>query len=145
TLTTQKNVATTGTLKASDPDDDELVFSIVDGPTHGSVTLDDAGTGGYTYTPADDYVGSDSFTFIVNDGQKDSNVATVSISVEDDATAPSQATLTTQENEATSGTLKASDPDDDELVFSIVDGPTHGSVTLDDAGAGSYTYTPAED
>ena len=34
-----------------------------------------------TYTPAANYNGSDSFTFTVNDGTVDSNVATVSITV----------------------------------------------------------------
>ena len=34
-----------------------------------------------TYTPDPNYLGTDSFTFIANDGEDDSNVATVSITV----------------------------------------------------------------
>lgn len=81
TLTTDENTAANGTLKASDPDGDALVFSIVSKPGHGSVTLDNSGTGAYAYTPDSGYSGSDSFTFKANDGQVDSNTATISITV----------------------------------------------------------------
>jgi len=38
-------------------------------------------TGQYTYTPTTSYVGLDSFTYKINNGTYDSNVATVSIAV----------------------------------------------------------------
>jgi VCBS repeat-containing protein len=79
TLTTKENAAASGTLMASDPDGDHLIFAIVDKPSHGSVNLGD--NGAYTYTPNKDYHGSDSFTFKANDGHADSNVATISITV----------------------------------------------------------------
>ncbi len=66
------------TLTASDANGDPLTYSIVTNPTHGTLS----GTGAIrTYTPDDKYVGIDSFTFKANDGQGDSNVATVSITV----------------------------------------------------------------
>ena len=37
--------------------------------------------GGFTYTPAANYNGPDSFTYKANDGAADSNVATVSLTV----------------------------------------------------------------
>jgi hypothetical protein len=37
--------------------------------------------GSFSYTPAANFSGSDSFTYKANDGQSDSNVATVSITV----------------------------------------------------------------
>lgn len=80
-LTTDENTAASGMLSASDPDGDALTFGIVDQPSHGSVTIDDASSGAYTYTPDADYTGADSFTFKANDGQADSNTATVSITV----------------------------------------------------------------
>src|SRR6185295_1631280 len=50
-------------------------------PTHGTIT---GGTGAVrTYTPTTGYVGPDSFTFKANDGTADSNIATVSITVQD--------------------------------------------------------------
>lgn len=81
TLTTTENTAASGMLQAGDPDGDSLTFSIVDNPSHGSVTINDATTGSYTYTPASGYSGSDFFTFKANDGQADSNTATISITV----------------------------------------------------------------
>ncbi|MDN5864112.1 MAG: Ig-like domain-containing protein, partial [Gammaproteobacteria bacterium] len=145
TLTTEVNTAKSGTLVATDPDGDPLTFSIVAEPTHGSVTLDDASTGAYTYAPDTDYSGSDSFTFKANDGTTDSNTATISITVNSAANNPPVAedgTLTTEVNTAKGGTLVATDPDGDPLTFSIVAQPEHGGVTLDDASTGAYTYTP---
>ena len=80
-LTTDENTAASGTLTATDANGDPLTFTIVAEPQHGSVTLDDAATGAYTYTPDQGYSGSDGFTFKANDGQADSNIATVSITV----------------------------------------------------------------
>jgi hypothetical protein len=68
-------------LPADDPDDDELTFVIVDFPSNGVVTLVDATTGQFTYQPDPNFNGPDFFTFKVNDGSIDSNVATVEITV----------------------------------------------------------------
>src|SRR6185295_492065 len=57
-----------------------LTASIVEAPTHGSVTwqLD----GSFGYTPAANYHGTDSFTYILNDDTIDSDsAATVSITI----------------------------------------------------------------
>jgi VCBS repeat-containing protein len=62
-----------------------LTFALVSGPTHGSWTF--SGADNFTYTPDPDFFGSDSFSYKARDGFVDSNVATVSITVEpvDDA------------------------------------------------------------
>src|SRR5207244_6335656 len=52
---------------------------LVSGPTHGSLTLNASGS--FTYTPAANYNGSDSFTYKANDGTTDSNVATVTLTI----------------------------------------------------------------
>lgn len=67
------------TLTMSDVDGGSPVtWTIIDSPQHGSLT----GTApNLTYTPDAGYGGSDSFTFKVNDGSADSNVATVTITV----------------------------------------------------------------
>jgi hypothetical protein len=65
-------------LAASDADGDSLSFSVVAGPSHGSLT----GTApNVVYTPDDDYNGPDSFTFSAADNDAVSNVATVTLSV----------------------------------------------------------------
>ena len=77
--TTGKNTSKTITLTANDPDaGDLLTYNIVTTAGHGTLT----GTApNLTYTPATNYVGSDTFTFKANDGKLDSNIATVSITV----------------------------------------------------------------
>jgi hypothetical protein len=66
-------------LPADDVDGDELDFAVVAPPQHGDVTGTPSGT--VTYTPDAGYVGPDSFTFEVDDGDLTSNVATVTIDV----------------------------------------------------------------
>ena len=73
-----KNTPKTISLTASDANGDPLTYSVVNQPTHGTLS----GTApSLTYTPATDYIGTDSFTFKANDGKADSNTATVSITV----------------------------------------------------------------
>jgi hypothetical protein len=67
------------TLTASDQENSQLSYFIVTPPAHGSLETSLAPV--ITYTPAAGYVGSDSFAFKVNDGDADSNVATVNILV----------------------------------------------------------------
>lgn len=79
-VTTNEDTPKEITLTASDFNvNNVLTYSVVDGPQNGS--LSDIVDGKLTYTPNSDYNGPDSFTFKVNDGGKDSNVATVSITV----------------------------------------------------------------
>jgi DNA/RNA endonuclease G (NUC1) len=55
-----------------------FTYTIVAAPQHGSVS----GVGAnFTYSPGSNYIGPDSFTFKANDGALDSNVSTVTISV----------------------------------------------------------------
>ena len=64
----------------SDPDGNPLTAVLVgSGPAHGTLTLN--ADGGFIYTPAADFAGSDSFTYRASDGTLTSNVATVAISV----------------------------------------------------------------
>jgi len=69
----------TGTLQATDADGDPLTFSIVSQGTKGVASVTDANTGAYSYAPSAGAIGTDSFTFKANDGELDSNIATVTI------------------------------------------------------------------
>ena len=67
------------TLTATDPNNDSLIYSVVTPPSHGTLS----GTApNLAYTPTTNYLGPDSFTFKANDGTADSNIATVSITVQ---------------------------------------------------------------
>ena len=79
-VSTAENTPKAITLSASDGNGDALAFSVVTGPAHGVLS----GTApNLTYTPNAGYSGADSFTFKANDGQLDSNIGTVSITVND--------------------------------------------------------------
>jgi subtilisin family serine protease len=80
TATVAHDTPTEITLAASDDDGDSLTYSIVSGPTNGS--LGAVSGNKVTYTPNAGYSGSDSFSFKANDGTADSNVATVSLTVQ---------------------------------------------------------------
>jgi GH24 family phage-related lysozyme (muramidase) len=75
---TSKNKSVKITLTATDPEGDDLTYSVVSSPSHGTLS----GTApALTYTPAQDYLGDDTFTFKANDGQYDSNIARVSLKI----------------------------------------------------------------
>ena len=77
-IETAQDTATPLTLTATDANGSGLTYSVVTQPTHGALS---GSAPSLTYTPALDYAGADSFTFKANDGQLDSNVATVTITV----------------------------------------------------------------
>ena len=77
-IDTDEDTATAVTLSGSDTDGDSLTFTVVSGPAHG--TLSGAGAN-LTYTPAANYNGPDSFTYVANDGWTDSEAAIVSLTV----------------------------------------------------------------
>src|SRR5213076_2258939 len=114
--------------------------------THGSLTLNSNGS--FSYLPAANYNGPDSFTYKANDGQADSGVATVGITitgvndapvaVNDSYTTPEDTTL----DVAARGVLiNDSDVDGDTLSAILVSQPTHGVLTLNTNGG--FTYLPA--
>ncbi len=80
TQVVQENAAGQMLLSASDPDPgQQLTFSIVTQPSHGTVATD--GGASATYAPEPGYAGADTFTFRAFDGWKNSSVATVTIKV----------------------------------------------------------------
>jgi cysteine-rich repeat protein len=67
-------------LSIEDVDSDTFTYEIVAAPEHGVLT---GVAPDLTYTPALHYDGADSFTYRASDGEVDSNVATVTITVAD--------------------------------------------------------------
>ena len=78
TVTLDEDATIEVVLTASDPGDDELSFIVVDNPANGSLL---GSLPNVTYTPELNFNGTDSFTYKANDGAEDSNIATVTITV----------------------------------------------------------------
>lgn len=79
-LTTYKNIPTEVMLKTSDPEGDPLMVTILKDPKRGSVEISDEGI--VTYTPKENKVGKDSFTYYVTDPSGNaSREATVRIEI----------------------------------------------------------------
>jgi hypothetical protein len=75
-------VAAPGVLdNDTDADGDPLSAGLVSGTANGVLSLN--GDGSFSYTPSPNFNGLDSFTYVANDGLADSNVATVTITVND--------------------------------------------------------------
>ena len=146
TVTSPEDTALSGLIAASDPEGEPLVFAgtPVVAPANGSVSI--APDGSFTYTPAADFSGTDSFSYQVTDASGASRVGTVTVIVApvDDAPRPTGTPLTsTREGEPVGGQISVIDPDGDAVRFDPqpVSGPTGGSVTLEPDGR--FTYTPA--
>jgi len=98
----------------TDVDGQPLTAVLVSGP--GSGTLDLNVDGSFDYTPDADFFGTDTFTYVANDGTFDSGDATVTITVNPVNDAPTDIALdhaTVDENVsgAVIGTLTVTDPD----------------------------------
>ena len=142
-VSTNENTAITGSLVATDADNNPLTYAIAVSPTHGTLTSFNASTGAFSYTPTAGYWGPDSFTFTATDGTNTSTAATVSLSVIDNVAPVANAqSLSTNENTAASGSLVAADADNNPLTYAIAVPPTHGTLTSFNASTGAFTYTP---
>jgi hypothetical protein len=137
-LTTPEDVALPVTLGATDPDGDALAFTVVDVPAHGTLS---GAPPDLVYTPAAHFHGEDRFTFKASDGQADSNLATVAITVTpvNDAPRADDQSVSTPEDTPLPVTLTAADVDGDVLAFTVVGAPAHGQLG---GTPPLLTYTP---
>ncbi|MDH5518160.1 MAG: Ig-like domain-containing protein [Gammaproteobacteria bacterium] len=127
-------------LLATDVDGENVFFSV------GSVSNGElAGTGSvYTYFPNNNWNGTDSFTYIANDGHANngvSNTGVISLNViaVNDAPFANSSSVVVAEGGSLGITLTASDADGDVLSYSITSAPVNGALTL---VGNTATYTP---
>ncbi|MFC3686716.1 Ig-like domain-containing protein, partial [Hydrogenophaga luteola] len=146
----------------SDVDNDPLTVTSFSDPANGTVTID--GSGNLVYTPDLDFTGTDTFTYVISDGNGGTDTATVTVNVGgiNDAPEANPNTNSTTEDATLSvnaangvilGTVGAdTDIDGDTLSVSAVSfGGTPGTVGAVLSGTwgnltlnanGSYTYVP---
>jgi hypothetical protein len=140
------NVSAPGVLaNDTDADGNALSARVILGPAHGLLSFSPDGS--FSYAPAVDFSGTDSFTYVANDGSSDSAVATVRITV-NAVNAPPNATPDTYSvpedsvlNVSAPGVLGNDiDPNGDPLIAERVTLPTHGVLTFNSDG--SFAYRP---
>jgi VCBS repeat-containing protein len=140
--------AASGVLNGdTDVDNATLTAVLVDNVQHGTLTLN--ANGSFTYTPALNYNGPDSFTYRASDGSAQSNTATVAFNV----TAVNDAPVADADNYAVdeegllsvpapTGVLNGdSDVEGSALTAALVSTVQHGTLTFNSDG--SFSYTPA--
>ena len=77
---TQTEVAIQDSVEGSDPENDALTFALEEDVSNGMLTLNSDGS--FTYTPNNEFTGSDEFVFSVSDGENAAVNGTASITVE---------------------------------------------------------------
>ena len=137
----------------TDADGDPLTVIKYTNPAHGTLNLNP--NGGFTYTPTANYNGPDSFTYYVYDGQFNSNIATVNLTINPVNDAPvitegASTSVTMSENGSPtpfSLTLNAMDADvGDTLSWSVSTPASNGVATASGTGTSkAIGYTPNTD
>jgi predicted extracellular nuclease len=130
----------------TDIDGDTLTAVLVDDVSNGTLALADDGS--FVYTPAENFFGTDSFTYKASDGTLESEIVTVTLTInpvndwvvanDDEYETPAGVTLEV----AAPGVLtndELLDPNET-VTLEVLVQPTGGAVTLNDDG--SFTYVP---
>jgi FG-GAP repeat/Bacterial Ig domain len=139
TVNTLEDLSVGVTLTATDADEDALTYAVTGPPGAGTLS----GTSpALTYLPNRNVNGTDSFTYVANDGKVDSAPATVTLSVEpvNDPPWADDQSLSTGKQMPLAITLSGGDLEDDPLTFVVTGGPFDGRLS---GTPPDLTYTPA--
>jgi N-acetylneuraminic acid mutarotase len=126
-------------LQASDIDSSNLIYTVLSLPAQGTLS---GNPPALTYLPNAGFFGTDSFTYKANDGQANSTVATITITVNKVNKPPQSKSITAavDEDGQVPLQLQATDPDSTTLSYRITRDPAHGIIS---GIAPNITYSPA--
>jgi large repetitive protein len=141
------SIAAPGVLaNDTDPQHTPLTAVLFTGPSQGEVLLNPDGS--FTYTPAADFFGTDSFSYVANDGSENSAPAAVTITVNavnDPPNAVDDIATVDEDSGQNSVPVLANDetaPDGGEtLTITAVTQGANGAVVITGGGSG-LTYEP---
>jgi VCBS repeat-containing protein len=144
-------VAAPGVLiNDDDPDDQPQPLTAVNftAPSHGTLTFN--ANGAFTYTPDDDYFGTDSFTYQASDGQDLSPATLVSLTVHEvnDAPVVGEDSVTVAEDQkiqqidVLDNDKPGPDNESGQTLVIVSAHATHGSVGINPNGTLSYEPDP---
>ena len=146
---TALTVAAPGVLgNDTDGDRDPLSVILISGPENGVLTLNPDGS--FTYVPDADFFGADGFTYRANDGELDSGVASVflTVSAVNDAPVANPDSFAVDEDNTLTITMSGilgNDTDVEGAALSAILVSTTVNGTLMSNADGSFTYTPNSD
>ncbi|MBJ7340761.1 Ig-like domain-containing protein [Mycolicibacterium sp.] len=131
-----------GFLPVTDVDGDTLTYTLTAQATRGVAVVD--ADGRYSYTPAKDFNGVDTFTYGYSDGTvSGTRTVTVTVTAANDTPVSEHLELTMDEDTILKGTIPASDADGDPMTYELFGTPMNGTMVIDIDG--SFTYTPKPD
>lgn len=124
----------------TDPDGDTLSLADVDTPSHGTAVISGDNI---IYTPAADFIGTDTFNYTVRDSNNNTATATISVTISNVNSAPLATNDTRTTPEDTPITIDVmsndSDPDGDSIRIDSNDSPISGTAVI---SGDSIIYTP---
>ena len=153
-VTTDEDNSVSITLQAEEYDGDNIEFNITGNPSNGTVTISGSTA---TYTPNQDWNGTDTFNFEAVDSNNRSvlnnAIATIIVNPINDAPTIEEVNgIEVDWNNFIDFNLTGNDPEGDELTFEIVTDPSKGTITLtngyivrfsansDDSGQDYFSY-----
>ena len=148
-IITNEDIPVDITLQKYRADGEVLAYTIITETQYGELSLS---SNIFTYIPQENYNGADTFSFKKSSGSNDSNVSTVTITinmVNDAPTVEDINDLSMTIDQSIDVILAGSDVEDDNLIFSIVNNPSNGTVSIEgnaahfiptNLGGDSFTY-----
>jgi hypothetical protein len=141
TFYVQAGQVLSGQLYGYDFDEDSIAAILDTGPVHGTLELHQDGT--FTYTAEENYLGTDSFSYVWSDGISESAVLTVTLVVHNgESPVAFDASFSVLHDRAVSSRVEGYDPNGDQLTAVLVSGPAHGTVDFVDPEHGVFMYAP---
>ncbi|MFH0889294.1 MAG: putative Ig domain-containing protein [Planctomycetota bacterium] len=133
-----ENQLLTFTLSATDPDNDTIIYSMVNTPTGATLNYT---TGVFSWTPTYSQSGSYIVTFTATANLlADTKVISITVNnVDRPPVLTSSDDKTIDENQLLTFTLSATDPDEDIISYSMVGTPTGSTLN---SNSGVFSWTP---
>ena len=140
----EENQTAIGSVSATDPESETLIFAV-----SGSDLAIDSSSGVLTFLTAPDFETQAAYTATVtaSDGEN-TTTQVVNINVTDVNEAPtitSSASFSVEENQTAIGTVTATDPESETLIFAVSNNPYDETDLAIDSSSGVLTFVTAPD